>query len=345
MTVVRRGNENFIKEAEKILKDGGLVAFPTETVYGLGADATNEEACKKIYMAKGRPSDNPLIVHIGRKEDIENLVEDVNDDAKKLTEEFWPGPLTLILKKRPIIPDRVSGGLDTVGVRMPNNEVALKLLRETGIPIAAPSANISGKPSPTNAQHVLQDLTGKIDMVIDGGKVNIGIESTIVDLTEDIPKILRPGHITKEMIEKVIGKEVLYDDSVKSKPKAPGMKYKHYSPKGILILLDGTYEQIVRYIKMKSQMGIRDRIAIITTDKYKNKLMDTFLGISIFSYGNGDAEEASKKLYEILRECDDEDIKIIYSVVFDKKDRGYSLMNRLEKAAGFRQIDLDREGI
>ena len=342
MTIVKKSNEEFSSQAKDILLKGGLVAFPTETVYGLGADATNEKACEKIYIAKGRPSDNPLIVHIGDIDQLEQLVKDISDDARKLIDKFWPGPLTIIFNKSEIVPKRISGGLDTVAVRMPSNNVALKLLKDTKIPIAAPSANISGKPSPTSAEHVLNDLDGKIDMVIDGGNVDIGIESTIIDMTEKYPKILRPGHITAKMLEETLGYKVDYDDSSKDKPKAPGMKYKHYSPKGNLILLDGAFKEIVKYINMDLQTGIRENIAIITTDEYKDKLSDIFLGVSIFSYGNGEIEQASKNLYKILRECDDEDIKVIYSVVFPKKGRGYSLMNRLEKAAASRLIKLGK---
>lgn len=341
MTIVYKKNDDFVNEAKNIFLKGGLIAFPTETVYGLGANALDEKACSKIFEAKGRPSDNPLIVHIGYKEMLKELVEKIPDEAQKLIDKFWPGPLTIILKKSDKIPNRVSGGLDTVAVRMPSDETALKLLKGTGLSIAAPSANTSGKPSPTKAEHVLQDMDGKIDMVIDGGKVQIGIESTIIDLSDSIPKILRPGEITPNMIEEAIGLKVEYDVKITDKPKAPGMKYRHYAPKGTLVLLDGSNEQIVRFINLELQKGLRRRVAIITTDQYKKYMIDRFLGVKIFSYGNGSIDEAASKLYSILRKCDEEDISIIYSIVFNKKDKGYSLMNRLEKAADLKIIKLD----
>ena len=245
-TVIRKIDVNNIdrevmEEASQVLHRGGMVAFPTETVYGLGADALDEKASAKIYAAKGRPSDNPLIVHISDIEQLDKLVCEIPDNAKKLMDAFWPGPMTLIFKKSGLVPDGTTGGLDTVAVRMPNHKAALELIRTSGVAIAAPSANTSGRPSPTTAAHVADDLSGKIDMIIDGGAVGIGIESTIVDVTSEIPMVLRPGYITMEMLEKVVGK-VGIDKAITGpvspdvKPKAPGMKYKHYAPKAELTM-------------------------------------------------------------------------------------------------------------
>ena len=227
-----------IKEAACILQKGGLVAFPTETVYGLGGDALRSEVSGKIYAAKGRPSDNPLIVHIADCQAVEELAMDISEDARRLMDAFWPGPMTLIFKKKECVPKETTGGLDTVAIRFPNHPVAMALIRESGVYIAAPSANVSGRPSPTKAEHVAEDLAGRIDMIIDGGSVEIGLESTIIDVSAEEPVILRPGYITKDMIEKVIAKveidkaileEHMHENLV---AKAPGMKYKHYAPKG-----------------------------------------------------------------------------------------------------------------
>ena len=242
-------DEKAMKEAGEILKNGGLVAFPTETVYGLGANALDEQAAFKIYAAKGRPSDNPLIVHIARTEDLYRIVEEVPEAAKKLAEKFWPGPLTMIFQKKEIVPYGTTGGLDTVAVRMPNHPVALKMIEAGGGYIAAPSANTSGRPSPTTAQHVADDLDGKIEMILDGGSVGIGVESTIVDLSTGVPTILRPGYINKAMLEEVIGKvevdPTLLSADCRQRPKAPGMRYKHYAPKADLTIIQGEMERVI----------------------------------------------------------------------------------------------------
>ena len=233
-----------MKEAAKLIAQGELVAFPTETVYGLGADALRPEASGKIYAAKGRPSDNPLIVHIADFSDMERVAREIPDSARKLAEAFWPGPLTMVVWKSEAVPSTTTGGMETVAVRMPNHPIALELIRQSGCLIAAPSANTSGRPSPTEASHVVEDLKGKIAMVVDGGPVGIGIESTIIDLTEKVPMVLRPGYITPEMLASVLGEEVIIDPGIIAmddtrKPKAPGMKYKHYAPKANMIIVDG----------------------------------------------------------------------------------------------------------
>lgn len=337
MAIIRKEKDNYVGLAKEILMNGGLVAFPTETVYGLGANALNGDACRKIYLAKGRPSDNPLIIHIGKIEQLYKLVKSVSDRDQLIIDAFWPGPLTLIFKKSDIVPDIVSGGLDTVAIRMPSNDVALKLLRETLIPMAAPSANLSGKPSPTSAKHVIDDLNDKIDMIIDGGEVEIGIESTILDLTEDIPKILRPGYITKFMLEEVLLSEVIYDEEINGTPKAPGMKYKHYAPNSELILLDGNDENLKEFLVSENP---KDK-ALILTNEQKNILSDVIKEYKVYTYGDG-SFDACKSLYAILRDIDtDSSINKIYSVIFEKEELGYSLMNRLEKAAGLKILKLD----
>ena len=252
-TIIRKVDENCIdemimKEAGELLKAGALVAFPTETVYGLGANALDEKAAAKIYAAKGRPSDNPLIIHIADMESLPRITEEIPEAAVKLADKFWPGPLTMVLKKSEEVPYGTTGGLDTVAVRMPSHPIALEMIRHGGGYIAAPSANTSGRPSPTLAEHVADDMDGIIPMILDGGAVGIGIESTIVDLTEGVPTILRPGFITKEMLEEVVG-EVQIDKGLsvdaKVAPKAPGMKYRHYAPKAELIIVEGAKEAVV----------------------------------------------------------------------------------------------------
>lgn len=340
--VVKIDNEHIddvkMKEAAAIIAEGGLVAFPTETVYGLGADALHPEASMKIYAAKGRPSDNPLIVHISKFEDLESIAKTVPEQARKLSDAFWPGPLTMIVWKNEKVPYETTGGMDTVAIRMPNHPVALKLIEQSGCLIAAPSANTSGKPSPTEAAHVKLDLDGKIPMILDGGSVGIGIESTIIDLTEDVPMILRPGYITKEMLEEILGEEVKIDpgiiasDSMK-KPKAPGMKYKHYAPKADLVLVDGESTKVVKKIntlvKEKQQLG--QKVGIIATDETK----DQYEADIVYSIGaRADEDAIAQHLYKILREFDDCGVDAIYSESFATPRIGQAIMNRLLKAAG-----------
>lgn len=338
-------NENIAKEAlaeaGAIIRDGGLVAFPTETVYGLGGDALNEESSGKIYHAKGRPSDNPLIVHICRMEDIFPIVKEVPEAAEKLAEAFWPGPLTMILKKSDKVPCATTGGLDTVAVRMPSHKVALAFIEAAGGYIAAPSANISGKPSPTLAKYVAEDMDGRIEMIIDGGEIGIGLESTIVDLTEGTPMILRPGYITKEMLEEVLGEvqvdKTILDGNSKQAPKAPGMKYRHYAPKGELTIISGTQDKVVAEINRRSGLMQEkgEKVGIIGTDD----TVSLYCGDSIKSAGNrADEETIARALYRILREFDDEGVTVIYSESFEESAEqggiGQAIMNRLLKAAG-----------
>lgn len=326
-----------MEEAAQLIRSGELVAFPTETVYGLGADALNPQASKKIYAAKGRPSDNPLIVHIAKFEDLEDIAKKVPQEAKKLADAFWPGPLTMIVDKNEKVPYETTGGMDTVAIRMPDHPVALELIRQSGCLIAAPSANTSGRPSPTLAEHVAEDLGGRIPMILDGGEVGIGIESTIIDLTEKIPMILRPGYITKEMLEAVIGTVqtdpgIIAADSTK-KPKAPGMKYRHYAPKANLMLIDGAKCAVVDKINELTDAMHSEgkKVGIIGTDE----TVASYRGDMVLSIGAREDEDAiARHLYKLLREFDEADVDVIYSESFATPRIGQAIMNRLLKAAG-----------
>ncbi|MDD3222481.1 MAG: threonylcarbamoyl-AMP synthase [Clostridia bacterium] len=355
-TIVYKVNEipedKWLTEAGEILEAGGLVAIPTETVYGLAANALDEKAAAKIYAAKGRPSDNPLIVHIADMKELEPLVSRLPEAAVKLAEQFWPGPLTMILPKSPKVPYGTTGGLETVAIRMPSHPVARKLIRTSGIPLAAPSANTSGRPSPTRASHVYDDLDGKIDMILDDGPVGIGIESTIVDVSGDTPMILRPGYITEAMLAEVVGK-VTVDPAILSEnkdknfhPKAPGMKYKHYAPKGELFLVSGENSKVVEKITELTLEKVMagQKVGIVATDETKDfyqsrELMKNKDNIVIMSIGTRkDEGTISHNLYDILRRMDGEGVDYIYSESFAEGERGQAIMNRLLKAAAHRQI-------
>lgn len=339
-----QNNLDVIKEASEILNNGGLVAFPTETVYGLGADALNPKAVKSIYEAKGRPSDNPLIVHISDISEVNNLVKYVSEKAEKLMNTFWPGPLTIIFNKKDIVPKETSGGLDTVAIRFPENKIANYLIKFSKIPIAAPSANSSGKPSPTNANHVMVDLNGKIDMILDGGSCKYGLESTIIDVTEDTPCLLRPGSITKEMIENIIGK-INIDKSILSKiepnqrPKAPGMKYKHYSPEAEVMIINGSLKNIVNTINKFTNQNKEKNIktAVIaseqTKDKYNNDIV-LVIGDRL------NPETIASNLFKILRQCDELCVNKVYVESFDENEIGMAIMNRLKKSAGYNILNV-----
>lgn len=327
-----------MEQAGKLIAEGELVAFPTETVYGLGGDALDPDASHKIYAAKGRPSDNPLIVHIADFDDMKRVAREVPEQAKKLADAFWPGPLTMIVWKSDAVPEATTGGMQTVAVRMPNHPVALELIRRSGCLIAAPSANTSGRPSPTEAQHVAEDLSGKIAMILDGGPVGIGIESTIIDLTEEKPMILRPGYITPEMLSEVLQEEVVIDPGIIAaddtrKPKAPGMKYKHYAPKAEMIIVDGAQDAVIHKINelTVAKRAEGKKVAVIATDETK----DRYDAQVILSMGKRADEDAiAQHLYKILRECDELDVGEIYSECFQTPRIGQAIMNRLLKAAG-----------
>lgn len=336
--------EACLQDAGKVLKSGGLVAFPTETVYGLGGDALNPESAKKIYAAKGRPSDNPLIVHISRFEDIDAIAANITGEARKLAAAFWPGPLTMILAKSDKVPYETTGGLDTVAVRMPSDPIARKLITYGGGYVAAPSANTSGKPSPTVARYVIEDMMGRIDIIIDGGEGEIGLESTIVDLTVLPPQILRPGYITGPMLEEALQERVetdittLKEDSGLA-PKAPGMKYRHYAPKGELTVVEGNLEQVISYINERAaaDMAAGCRVGVIAS----RELAAEYRASVVKCVGSRQDENSiARHLYTVLREFDDEDVTRIYSEGFDTEGFGQAIMNRLWKAAGHKIVRL-----
>ena len=333
--------ESAIKKAGEILLKGGLVALPTETVYGLGANALNEEGAKKTYEVKGRPSDNPLIIHIAKLKDLDRITRNRPGEAELLAEAFWPGPLTIILEKSPIVPLEITGGQESVAVRMPNHPVALAIIEAGGGFVSAPSANTSGRPSPTSAAHVLEDLDGRIEMIVDGGNVSIGLESTIIDMTVSPPVILRPGGVTQEMLEEVIGKVKMgtgnvADDS-REKPKAPGMKYRHYAPKGKLVIVEGDLEREVLAIQklVEEKLSENVKAGIIATeetfDQYKEGVVKNI----------GSRKELATiatNLYGVLREFDQEEMEYIYSESIPVHGIGNAIKNRLDKAAGHNYI-------
>ncbi|WP_194192506.1 L-threonylcarbamoyladenylate synthase [Clostridium chrysemydis] len=335
------GEERFIKEASEVIKNGGTVAFPTETVYGLGANALKGNSVKKIFEAKGRPQDNPLIIHVASKE-IDEYVKNVPEVAKKLMDKFWPGPLTLILEKKDIVPDETSANLNTIGVRMPNSNIALKLIKESGVPIAAPSANISGRPSPTDIERCIEDLKGRVNYIIGGDKSNVGVESTIVDCTVTPPVVLRPGGVTLESLREVnssieIDKGLL-NNSDDFKPKAPGMKYRHYAPNAKLKIIKGNRkktiekirEMVHNYIKAGMKVGIL--ISEENIDMYSE-------GEKIVLGSFNDLNKVASNLFEALRKCNDLNVDIILAEAFTEEGLGIAIMNRLNKAAGYDIIE------
>lgn len=332
-------DEAILLAAAQIIKAGGLVAFPTETVYGLGADGLNPSAAKKIYQAKGRPSDNPLILHISKVSELDRLVADITPLARKLIDKFWPGPLTMIFKRSSIIPDIITGGLDTVAVRFPINYVARKLIEYSNTPIAAPSANSSGKPSPTRASHVQYDLEGKIDMIIDGGPADFGLESTVVDVTGDVPVILRPGAVTQEMLIDAVGltqidPAILSKPTENLKPKAPGMKYKHYSPKAKITIVEGEDSKVADMINALVEGDIKSgkKAGVMATEQTKQLYKAEY----VFVVGDRNQPKTiAANLFKLLRKFDYLEFDVIYSEGFSHSDMGAAIMNRLEKAAGY----------
>lgn len=337
MTVVinmRDGvDEGKIRIAARFILEGKLVAFPTETVYGLGADALNAEAVKRIFEAKGRPADNPLIVHIADFNDLKRLAMEIPEEAELLAEKFWPGPLTMVLPRREEVPDVTTGGLDTVAVRMPAHPIALALIRAS-TPIAAPSANISGKPSPTLAEHVIDDFYGKIEAIIDGGETKVGVESTVIDLTSERPTLLRPGGLPLEEIERVIG-EVEIHPAVRGKlvdvARAPGMKYKHYSPNAQVMVVEGprerVREKIAELVEEYRSRGLR--VGVMATEEY---------GADEFFHLGKTEEEVARNLFKALRELDKRGVDVIIAEGIEERGLGFAVMNRLRKAAGYRIV-------
>ncbi len=329
--------KNLIAKGANIIKSGGLVAFPTETVYGLGADGLNEEAVKKIFLAKGRPQDNPLILHVADKEQVYPLVKSISKEAQRLMESFWPGPLTLLFKKSSLVPNCITAGLDTVAIRMPNHPIALALIQASDVPIAAPSANTSGKPSPTLASHVIEDLNGKIHMIIDGGKTGIGVESTVLDLSGDKPLILRPGGVTLEELREhlpYVEEDLsLIKDDKDIVPKSPGQKYKHYAPKGEMYLFVGSVDNMVQAIEEYANRYIHmgKKVGIMATEETKAKYKE---GIILSLGSRENKEEIAQNLFSTLRMFDEKDVDIILAEGIDFKDIGMAIMNRMKKAAG-----------
>jgi len=336
-----QNNMVVLVEASGIIQEGGTVVFPTETVYGLGANALDEKAVKKIFEAKGRPQDNPLIMHVCSK-DISEYVEEVPFFAQELMNKFWPGPLTIILNKKSIVPDITSAGLKSIGIRMPDNEVALKLIELSKVPIAAPSANISGRPSPTDVKRCIEDLSGRVDYIIGGGQSEVGLESTIVDYTTNPPLVLRPGGITLEMLKEIdkrieMDKGILVKSSEELKPKAPGMKYKHYAPKAVVKIIEGKNEKVVE--------KINEMVDNYIVEGKKVGILASGENMSCYTKGNvkvlgSNLEEVAKNLFEALRWLDDMGVDIILAEAFEEKGVGIAVMNRLNKAAGFNIINV-----
>ena len=343
--IIKDINDNiqYLEEAARIIEDGGIVAFPTETVYGLGANALNEEAVDKIFKAKGRPQDNPLIVHVASK-DIDSLVKEIPSVAKKLIDKFWPGPLTIILNKKDIIPNRTSANLNSVGIRMPSNDIALKLIEISGCPIAAPSANISGRPSPTDVERCIEDLDGKVDYIIGGEKSDVGVESTIVDCTVMPPLVLRPGGITLEMLREICS-DITIDKALQEKPnsdlkpKAPGMKYRHYAPKAKLQIIKGNKEKTIEKINeiVQNYIDNEKRVAILSTEELSNRFP---LGEIITLGSEKELSSIARNLFEALRKCDDLEVDFILCQAFEEEGVGLAIMNRLNKAAGFNIVEV-----
>lgn len=333
---------DIISQAADIIKGGGTVVFPTETVYGLGANALDAEAAGKIFTAKGRPQDNPLIIHVADK-NIKPYVEEIPDDAKTLMEKFWPGPLTIILKKSPLIPEVITAGLDSVAIRMPKNNIALELIRLSAVPIAAPSANLSGRPSPTEVGHVIDDLSGKVDMILGGGRTNVGLESTVIDMTEK-PTILRPGGVTYEELKETLG-EVFIDPAVMKKPdanlkpRAPGMKYRHYSPRAEMYIINGSMERVVEKINelCAENQGKGRKVGIMAADQ----TVMMYKGDVVLSMGDrNNPRTIASSVFDRLREFDKQGVDIIFSEGVDEHGIGLAIMNRMKKAAGYNIVNV-----
>ena len=336
-------DEKEIQEAAEIIKNGGTVVFPTETVYGLGADGLNSEAVKKIFEAKGRPQDNPLIIHVSSK-DLNLYAEEVPQIANKLVEKFWPGPLTIILKKKDIVPNETSASLDSIGIRMPNNEIVLKLIELSETTIAAPSANINGRPSPTDLQRCVEDLDGKVDCILGGEQSDIGVESTIVDCTVNPPLVLRPGGVTLEMLREIdpninIDPAIMKKPEPNLKPKAPGMKYRHYAPKAKVTIVSGNKKNTIEKIKEMVHYNIekKKKVCILTVDENEKEYSE---GIKISLGSLNDLSTVARNLFETLRKCDDIGADVVFAESFEQKGVGIAIMNRLNKAAGFDIVEV-----
>jgi len=344
--IIKIDQENYFNKIlnypAKVLKEGGLVAFPTETVYGLGCNALDEEAISKIFEVKGRPGDNPLIIHISEIEMLDALVKEYSGVVKKVISKFWPGPLTIVFKSSDLVPTSVTAGLDTVAVRMPSNAIAQKLIEIADVPVAAPSANLSGKPSPTSAKHVIDDLSGEIECIIDGGDCEVGLESTVLDMSSDQPTILRPGGVTIEELRKVIP-SVIYDEALKNLemiPKSPGMKYVHYSPEAEVYILEN-FDYSSKKIKNVEEIIEEDfsnkKIGFMGSKSFI-KSFDEHYGISLGE--QNDFNQIASNLFRALRAFDDKGIEVVISESFELIGVGHAIMNRLRKSAGYKTINL-----
>ncbi len=328
------------EDIKQTLLSGGNVIFPTETVYGIGAYALSTEGVEGIYRIKGRPSDNPLIMHVNNENDILPFIVNQKQYVKKLMDTFWPGPLTMVFEKSELVPLYITGGLNTVAIRIPSNDIARYVIETAGVPVCAPSANISGRPSSTLFEHVLEDFNDRVDIIIDGGKSQIGLESTVLDVTGDIPIVLRPGMITSEMIKEVVG-DVKIAHPIKQSdiPKSPGMKYKHYAPKGKLTIIEGKSKDVVNYINEQIKLHHKDnkKVGVITTSEYKNQFDTEY--VSPIGGKHNEVEIASN-LFLVLREMDQRQVDFIYSMSFHKGTYHEAIMNRLYKAANNRIVKL-----
>lgn len=336
--------EKEIMEAAQLIRSGEVVAFPTETVYGLGANALDSRAVGRIFEAKGRPGDNPLIIHIHDVSEWSRLAENIPKQAYLLADRFWPGPLTMILNKTRLVPMGVTAGLDTVGVRMPAHPVAIKLISLSRVPIAAPSANISGRPSPTLAQHVVEDMDGRIPLILDGGRTDIGVESTVLDLTGSVPLVLRPGGVTVEMLQSIVGQVRIHPNVMKplregQRVRSPGMKYTHYAPNAPVTLVRGNLHRQVAYINTEACKGEREgyRAGILATDQTISHYQT---GIRLSMGDRRQPAELAGNLFLRLREFDGLNVDFILAEGVDEKGEGLAVMNRIARAAGFHIIDL-----
>lgn len=330
---IRENRIDALNESAKLLKNGEVVGIPTETVYGLAANALDEEAVKKIYVAKGRPSDNPLIVHISDLSELSPLVKEIPEKVKKMAEKFWPGPLTMIMEKSDLIPSVTSGGLNTVAIRMPESEYARAIIKEAGVPLAAPSANLSGSPSPTNAKYVFDDMNGRIPLIIDGGASSIGVESTVITFATEIPTVLRPGGVTVEEIRETIcevkvANAVLHDLKEGETAASPGMKYKHYAPKANITILKGSLEKFIEYTNGK------DFFALVFEGEEKY-----FENAVTYGKENDGLSEANR-LFDALRELDEMGATTVFARCPEISGVGLAVYNRLIRSAGFNVIEL-----
>lgn len=349
MTLISKIDENDIDKQEikkqaEILKNGNTVIFPTETVYGLGANALDDTATSKIYAAKGRPSDNPLIVHIYDKKQVDELATDISEKAHIIMDKFWPGPITIIMKKKSIIPNVTSANLNTIGIRMPSNDIALKLIELANTPIAAPSANISGRPSPTDIERCVEDLSGRVDYIIGGEKSEVGVESTIVDCTVTPPIVLRPGGITLEMLREIdpnieIDKAIMQKPSEDFKPKAPGMKYRHYAPNAKVKIIKGNRKKTVEKINEMVHNYIDEgkKVGILSSKENSSYYK---LGDVLVVGSKENLSEVAQNLFEALRSLDDKKVDIILAEAYEEEGVGLAIMNRLQKSAGFDIINV-----